>query len=426
MHLPDKIEQYIAELCKQVRFGRVHPFVAEEMKAHLIDGRDAYIAEGFDVETATEKSITDAGDAVLLGAEFDRVHRPKAQWAMFLWVAGFLLLGLLVNIVLFGNMPTLGQLMSIAVGLALMLGMYYLDFTIFAKYPRLMSAALLLFWMLVSSAYPFLHLFSLLFAVEIFRAKGRGYKGLFICCTIYGAACLGLLFRGWTNVYLHFALVGALLLIIANVRNWFGVSKGLSVLLSVLFFTFIHVVSIFGLFHYSYFFRIRFLAAFNPQIDPLGFGWLPQQIRETLSGASLFGAGTQGEVALWLLPAPGGFQQELLFTALIARFGWVSLVLILAALLAFIIKATKGSLRQKSELGFFVSIAVVLTFSAQVLSYVAYNLGFLLVQLSLPFLTLGSAAMIANLGLIGVMLSVFRTGDMPNALKERPSNAMKN
>ena len=121
MSLPDKMQEYIAELCKQIRFGRVHLFVAEEMKAHLIDGRDAYIAEGFDVETATEKSITDAGDAVLLGAEFDRVHRPKAQWAMFLWVAGFLLLGLLVNIVLFGNMPTLGQLMSIAVGLALML-----------------------------------------------------------------------------------------------------------------------------------------------------------------------------------------------------------------------------------------------------------------------------------------------------------------
>jgi len=424
MSFPDKMEQYIAELCKQIRFGRVHPFVAEEMKAHLIDGRDAYIAQGFDEDTATEQSIHDAGDAVLLGAEFDRVHRPKPQWAMFLWVAGFLLLGLLVNIVLFGNMPTFGQLAGIAVGLALMLGMYFLDFTIFAKYPRLMSAALLLFWMLVPSAYPFLHLFSLLFAVEIFRAKGRGHKGLFICCTIYGVACLSLLLRGWTSVYLHFAFIGAVLLIVANVRNWFGINRALGVLLSVLLSVFIHAGSILILFRSSYYSYMRFLTAFNPEIDPLGFGFLGTQAREMLGAAVFFGRGA--EIENMLLIWRSELQYNFLLTALIYRFGWISFMLILAVLLVFIIKAAKRSIQQKSELGFFVSIAVVLIFAVQVLSYVAYNLGFLLVQLSLPFFTLGSAAMIANLGLIGVMLSVFRTGDLPNELEKRPSGAMKN
>lgn len=47
------------------------------------------------------------------------------------------------------------------------------------------------------------------------------------------------------------------------------------------------------------------------------------------------------------------------------------------------------------------------------LIYVVFNLGFQLISpLSLPLISYGNTATVINLGLIGLMLSVFRTGDM--------------
>lgn len=49
----------------------------------------------------------------------------------------------------------------------------------------------------------------------------------------------------------------------------------------------------------------------------------------------------------------------------------------------------------------------------QVISYIAYNLGFLFAApISFPLISYGNTAMIINLVLIGFMLSVFRTGDV--------------
>ena len=82
-------------------------------------------------------------------------------------------------------------------------------------------------------------------------------------------------------------------------------------------------------------------------------------------------------------------------------------------LLFFIVKGFKLCLKQKSSLGLFVSLSVMLVFTIQAIGYIAANPGFeLTAPIFLPLISYGNIATIINLFLIGLMLSVFRTGDI--------------
>ena len=55
----------------------------------------------------------------------------------------------------------------------------------------------------------------------------------------------------------------------------------------------------------------------------------------------------------------------------------------------------------------------MMTFCIQVIIYISFNLGIpLAAPISLPLISHGNVATVINLILIGVMLSVFRTGDV--------------
>lgn len=53
----DKISGYIRTVCEQIRWKKAHGLVSEEIENHLMDQRDAFIAEGMDEETATDEAI---------------------------------------------------------------------------------------------------------------------------------------------------------------------------------------------------------------------------------------------------------------------------------------------------------------------------------------------------------------------------------
>jgi cell division protein FtsW (lipid II flippase) len=135
--------------------------------------------------------------------------------------------------------------------------------------------------------------------------------------------------------------------------------------------------------------------------------------RAFLGGAKLFG---RGEMPAEYKNIPGFPLPEIdtnfLLTYLIYDVGWIAFIIIMSVLLFFIIKGLMLCFRQKSALGTFVSVSVISTFTMQVFGYVIVNLGFPLFSLSLPLISYGNIATIINLSLIGLMLSVFRTGDV--------------
>lgn len=79
----------------------------------------------------------------------------------------------------------------------------------------------------------------------------------------------------------------------------------------------------------------------------------------------------------------------------------------------FVIRSFYLCKKQKNVLGYLVSLSVLLNFSIQIVIYVISNLGFYMAlsPLSFPLLSYGGRYLIINMFLIGLLLSVFRTGE---------------
>lgn len=137
-------------------------------------------------------------------------------------------------------------------------------------------------------------------------------------------------------------------------------------------------------------YRIR--TVFYPELDHVGGGYIGTLIHKILSHARLIGEGMPPdgygqEPVGQLLPAA---NTDFLLTYLTYRFGWIVFIGISVLILIFIVRALVVCKKQKSVLGFLVSLAVILTFALQVISYIAWNLGFLLfAPVSLPLFSYG-------------------------------------
>jgi len=419
----EKINEYVISVCQQIRWKKVHLRISEEITNHVIDGRDAYIKQGLDEQEATERAIADTGDALTVGSQLDRAHRPKPQWIMFMWVTGLIFSGLAASLFVFGNENISNRLLWTAIGTIIMAGAYFTDFTILGRYPKTVCFGVGLLAWVGFQLQPSFHgilitlptltqtiqiialLFPVIFAPVIFSAKGKGYRGLIVCLAAYVYLCLIAFAAPALSGFTHFAIIGKILLLVALLKNWFGINKAIGILLSIIPGASILAFMLF-VYRLESWIVMRLVHVFNPHSDPMARGFLALRVRELLSGAVLLGEGT----------IPDFFPQSWLYSdfilsTIISRFGWLVFVMIMGALLFFIIKAAMRCIKQKSGLGFFVSLAIIITFSVQVFMYVTFNLGIILTHISLPFISPGNFAMLVNMGLMGFMLSVFRTGD---------------
>ena len=422
----DKINEYVIVVCQQIRWKKAHFRVSEEMQNHIIDGRNSYMAQGLDENTATEKALADTGDATVIGTQLDRIHRPKPQWGMFVATAILLILGILVRLFVFTDEDRIGlisvRLLSTGIGVAGMIAAYFTGFTIIGKYPKViyfgvisMSVAMLLFSPMVNGrsfyAQYIILLFPLAFSAIIFATRNKGYIGILLCGLAFALPAFITIYVPSISGFLHFAIIGMALLGIAINKKWFGTKRIYSLLLMLAPVALLSIVFFASMTPYMW---NHLTVAFNPSIDPIGAGYIGVMTRELLSGATFFGRGNiPSEYIVGLTEPHQIYYTDLLLTALISLLGWITFTIIASALLFFIVKGFMFCFREKSSLGLFVSMAIMMTFCMQTINYVAFNLGFQFASpISLPLISYGNAATIINLVLIGFMLSVFRTGDV--------------
>ena len=76
------MEQYLKLLLEQIRCKRVHPYIKEEMQAHIEDQIEDNIQLGMTMEEAEKAAVEDMGSPVEVGIALDRIHRPKAAWGL--------------------------------------------------------------------------------------------------------------------------------------------------------------------------------------------------------------------------------------------------------------------------------------------------------------------------------------------------------
>lgn len=428
-----KLNKFLESICEQIRWKKAHTIVSEEIRNHVIDQKNAFVDKGLDEESAMEKAIEEMGDPVLIGTELDRTHRPKMEWNIFLLTGIMIILGFGIRYIASFEPGTPfmleRSLVTTLIGIACMIGAYFIDFTFIGRYPKSIFTVLTVLSILSILLSPvikgkhfyvqfILIVFPTIMAGIIYNMRSKGYLGIILSGVFFIIPVfIGLRIPSMSVVAL-ISLCFLILITMAIIQGWFNVNKLYGMLHVYIPTLAIVITGFIKLMFYSYN-RERLLYIINPSKDPLGWGYISTKMRDMLAGAKFIGKGGLGSNS-YMIPT---INTDYILTYLIHRLGWLSFIVVMGIISFFIIRSFKLCYKQKSILGKLVSMAVLVTFTMEVAFYTITNLGLpIMGSLTLPFISYSGMSTIVNMTLIGIMLSVFKSGDIVKDSLLLPNN----
>lgn len=432
------VQEFLETICGQIKYKSIHKSIADELSDHIEDQKNTYIKQGMDEESAALKAVKEMGDPVLVGRQLDKAHRPRTEWSILLLAAVLVIIGGTVQYAL----STVGSpthfyryLFYAPIGTAAFLLTYFCDYTIIARYSKLVyliliCAAVVGFFIFsptfgtYTHVYYFALIFIPVFAGVVYSLRNKGYLGIVLSGVFYlGAAVLCILAPRF-SVFVFLTISCLIILTAAVVKGYFVISKkaGLfliytpTVITSMLLIIYLFAVSRYNIYKIS--------VMLNPQLDPNGMGWQHLLVKKLVASSQLFGkAVLEGDLAHTpieqLLP---GWYSDFTLTYIIAKWGYAVGLIIAAVVLLFIIRMFISIIRQKNAGGFLIAFSAVVAITGQVLFCVQSNLGLIIRPLSagnLPFISYGGAGFIVNMILLGLVLSVYRHTDIISEKLER-------
>ena len=148
------MEKYLEKLLLQIRCKKARPYIAEEIKGHIESQIEDNIADGMSYEEAEKNAVADMGDPISVGISLDKIHKPQIAWKLLVIVGILSLLGILLQQSIFyqsgySNLEPFMQetyqletesfVYSVFIGFVLMCGIYFIDYTVIAKYSKIIG-----------------------------------------------------------------------------------------------------------------------------------------------------------------------------------------------------------------------------------------------------------------------------------------------
>ena len=437
-------EEFLAAVCSQIRFKRIHHPIADELAGHIDDLADEYAARGMDENTAAARAVSEMGDPVEVGKALDRVHRPRVEWSILglaavLVAVGIALQGLLIQAApnIFGSFGYVALYTS--VGIAILFLAFFFGPTLLRRLPwvgfALLAGALIAILYdgnrinsLRLNAYYIALLLVPVYAAVLERLRNLRGRGIALACVLCAVPALLLFAAPHSLAALFWCLCCLVLLTSAVVRGRFGVRKkatlaivyGLAVLLCG--------TVLIGIASSSGYRSDRLRGLIDATVDPNGSSYLFNQLRALVAAAKPFGS---------VLPAGSAIPLEWKFivhnpdfslTYILFRFGTLpaaSLVLLFGTLLTRMLFAVRKLRDESARLQ---SLAVLLALGVQIVFYALFNFGVVApMGATLPFVSFGALSCFVNMALLGLLLSHYRLKDVAKYEKEasRSGKALK-
>ena len=414
MSQPNKIAEYIKTVCEQIRWKKAHPAVSKELNDHITDQKTVYLEQGMEESKATQEAIKQMGDPVIVGAQLDGTYRPKPNWSIVIFTISLLLLGVVLRIFIdvnqiryYSSSDWNSIVFTTIIGIIIFVAGYLYDFTMLGKYSNYIYFGFLVVFLLSNLSHVFIKdrdifllLFPIIFAGIIYQQRRKGYLGLLACGLYFfipAYYCYSSL-----SFFIMLSLTCVTMLTYAILKNWFNVKKPLALLMIYLI-----PLPVIGLVVYN---NINYFI--TSQIS--NFPYM-KEVGEILLKSKFIGSAPSSVYTtnILLYNLNNSFKFDYTLTYLIYKLGWISFIGIAAILAAFLTKIFLQFKKQKSLLGKLTSYAVLMTLTVQIVFYIARNLGLLPVySATLPFFSSNSLSIIINMFLVGIMLSVFKTGDL--------------
>ena len=243
MPVPDTIRGYLDAAAEQIRWRRARPPVLRELRTHLEDQRDEFQAAGHPQEEAERLAAEEMGDPAAVGAELDRLHRPRPQWGLLAVTVLLLLAGSCLRYFLtrvgepwYDDLDPLRCGASAALGAAVLAGAYFLDPVRLLRWGRWVyiaaAAAGVLSLLLsphVNGASYFTRYVVLFYpaayAFWLYACRGRGRLGLLAAAAGFIPLTAICAMAPFLQGMLQLLVIGCFLLLLAIRMDWFAVPR---------------------------------------------------------------------------------------------------------------------------------------------------------------------------------------------------------
>lgn len=418
------IKDYLNTVGEQIRWKRARASVVLELEQHLCDQRDAFANDGYD--DAEHMAVEEMGDPVVLGTQLDSIHRPRPQTGLlaltilFACVCAFLRVWLTAEWdYCYLAINPFKTVVSVCLGCVALLGGYFLDYSFLARHGKKLYVGALILGVLVLYYSPKVNnvsyytryvaaCFPVVYAAWFYTCRNKGWLGIF--SAVVGGVPLCLICLAAPSIWgaLLLVIVGLVLFVVAARKDWFSIGRGTTALL-VTAGAVSMIAAASGVILTSDHFLIRWENFLHPERDPLGHGYVPMMVQKVLSGSRWFGEGQlSSEFSSYsfeaLLP---NCDTDLLLTTLIYQLGWMPFILLVTAFVVLLCWLTVRCIRQRSQFGKMVTLSILIPFCLRAIAGIAISLGYIWISVSFPFF-IGNLQMILDMGMIGLVLSVFR------------------
>lgn len=421
----NKMDKYIDNVCNQIRYKKVHKFIKKELENHIVDQKNVFIQQGLDEQTALNKAIEEMGDPILVGNQFNTIHRPKPEWSIIFFTAIMVITSFIINILIFKDKNLINStvifklFMSIILGTVLLVAIYFVDYTIIAKYSKTLLIVFTVIGFVLKATYPATRTFACililaipLYAASVYSLKDKKYIGIiesaFICLFV-----TVMFFCSYPSYAILFFICCIVILTLLILKGWFDIKKRIFTVVCEFLAVF---VPLFFAFRNSPYILRRISIWLNPYEHALEEGYQSVIIREVIEHSKFignfepfefFGQTVNSQNLTSFVPD----IENLIITYLTAKFGLIAEIFLIGIIIFLIVRIKVCFNRQKNSLGFIMSFACILAIVVQTISYISFNIGFYMVSSGFPLISSG-VNLIVNMGLIGILLSIFKNNNL--------------
>lgn len=408
--------------------------VARELSDHISDQKEDYERRGMSEAEAETEAVRQMGDAVEVGMEMDRLHRPGMDKKTLFLVGILSLAALFLQTVVqeaviisqgaHGNV-FLTVLWQILFGVCIMVGILFLDYTAFAKKPVIVFTALVAVPVVMTvtenqlgmgfisfnvcrriMVYLLLALFLPAFSGIIWHYRRKGWGGLLktvLWLVLAMAVYITCMNRFSLVIFAGFSAL--LLLSYALAKEWYGIPRIPS--LAALLGTTAGILALFLMKALQADYVLERLKAFffvySP--DAGGSNYLTISMREAMGKLSLWGRGVSWDGK--------PVESSMSFFTLLNELGILPGILILLGLTALFLCMAAGVSKQKNVLGSLLGMACILSLAVPAAGHILCCLSLLpYTDVCIPFLYPGAISNLVCYTLLGLYLSVYRYKDV--------------
>ncbi len=419
--LNQKIENYIIEVCSRVRFRDIHQDVKLELAVHIEEIAEEHVTRGLSEEEAVDEALAQMGDAYLIGRQLNKVHKPKPEWSVLLISVLFISIGLLAIYFIQkqGLLTYDGRIFERSVffsfvSVIIIVGLYFFDYRKLEGYSKHIYVGTL-----------FMLIITILWGNQANGSKSWLDLGPFtinfvaISPVLLIAALAGI-FNKWDwnkpfKLVQAIALLavplflislapsfstGAIFIITGMVMMIVSGAKMKQVILTAGSFMALLILPVIA----NPYIMKRLMVFLNPAGDQMGSGYLNIQLSKVISHSGLLGQGLT--FTPQVLP---DLHTDFIFTFITYTFGWIASLLLIALVVALLMRITLIAGQIKIHYGKLLISGFVSILAIQFLWNILMNLGLAPISgVGLPFISYGGSQLLFNAATIGIISSIYR------------------